>query len=117
MMTSSVVVPDLFLRDQSVNISCSGRMECDALYELGPPPDIILTMPPPPVPPFMEELLSRLSAEGINLHEDNKEPCNLCHWAMGNGVGFVELAQKGKTKKICFSSEKNRSLVQNIKKY
>ena len=109
---SSSVVPELFLWDQSLNISCSGRMECDALYELGPPPDMILNIPPPPVPPFMEEFISRLASEGINVHEEttneypkDDKPCNLCHWADGNGVGFVELAQKGQFKFNKFNLE------------
>lgn len=76
-------------------------MECETLYELGPPPDMILNIPPPPIPPFMEEFVARLAAEGINIHEDDngfpeeEKSCNLCQWANGNGVGFVELAQKG----------------------
>ncbi|KAK7085342.1 hypothetical protein SK128_019354, partial [Halocaridina rubra] len=75
-------------------------MECDTFYELGPPPDMLLNVPPPPIPPFMAEFVSRLAAEGINLREDDKgfaeedKPCHLCQWANGNGVGYVELAQK-----------------------
>ncbi|XP_047472452.1 uncharacterized protein LOC125027422 [Penaeus chinensis] len=97
----SSVVPEFFLWDQSLNSSCGGRMECETLYELGPPPDMILNIPPPPIPPFMEEFVARLAAEGINIHEDDngfpeeEKSCNLCQWANGNGVGFVELAQKG----------------------
>ncbi|XP_064106031.1 uncharacterized protein LOC135215383 isoform X1 [Macrobrachium nipponense] len=97
----SSVVPEFFLWDQSQNSSCGGRMECETLYELGPPPDMILNIPPPPIPPFMAEFVNRLAAEGINIHDDDKgfpeeeKQCNLCQWANGNGVGYVELAQKG----------------------
>lgn len=76
-------------------------MECDSLYELGPPPNMILNIPPPPIPPFMEEFVARLAAEGIDMGQDSSgfpeedKACNLCQWANGNGVGYVELAQKG----------------------
>ncbi|CAL4123198.1 unnamed protein product, partial [Meganyctiphanes norvegica] len=91
----------------SVSLCLCVAMElCDALLELGPPPDMILSMPPPPVPPNMEEFVSRLVAlEGIGLgtSEDmlgfsadgERAECNLCQWASGNSVGFVELARKG----------------------
>ncbi|XP_076054116.1 uncharacterized protein LOC143032841 [Oratosquilla oratoria] len=96
----SAVIPDLLLWDQSFNSSCGGKMDCDSLYELGPPPDMILNIPPPPIPPFMEEFVARLAAEGIDIHAGSEsteeEPkCNLCQWAKGNGVGYVELPQKG----------------------
>lgn len=77
-------------------------MGCDSLSELGPPPDLILTIPPPPMPPFMEKFVSRLASEGVDLRAEEgfafpeeEQQCNLCHWSDGNGVGFVELAQKG----------------------
>lgn len=77
-------------------------MECDSLYELGPPPDMILKIPPPPIPPFMEDFVARLAAEGVDVRPDpspglaeDQKSCSLCHWADGNGVGYVELAQKG----------------------
>lgn len=96
----SSVVPEFLWWDQSLNSSCGGRMECETLYELGPPPDMILNIPPPPIPPFMEDFVARLAAEGIDIHQDSGFPegekaCNLCQWASGNGVGYVELAQKG----------------------
>lgn len=98
------MVPELFLwEQQSVNSSCGGRMECDSLFELGPPPDMILKIPPPPIPPFMEDFVARLAAEGVDVRPDpvssapgvEDRKCSLCHWANGNGVGYVELAQKG----------------------
>ena len=94
----SSVLPQLLMWDQSVNSSCGGRMQCDSLFELGPPPDTILNIPPPPVPPFMEEFVSRLSAQGIEMEPTfTDDECSLCHWATdGSSVGFVELAQKGK---------------------
>nr|XP_045607459.1 uncharacterized protein LOC123764036 [Procambarus clarkii] len=96
----SSVLPEFFLWEQSVNTSCGGRMECDTLFELGPPPDMILSIPPPPIPPFMEDFVARLAAEGIDINQDigfpeEEKTCNLCQWANGNGVGYVELAQKG----------------------
>ncbi|XP_018006488.1 uncharacterized protein LOC108664420 isoform X2 [Hyalella azteca] len=93
--------PDLMLWETAAltNLSCSGgRMECDILRELGPPPDMILSLPPPPVPPSIEKLVVRLAAEadpqaGAAAHED--APCHLCTWARGSSVGVVERAQKG----------------------
>ncbi|KAK8402217.1 hypothetical protein O3P69_001372 [Scylla paramamosain] len=77
-------------------------MECDSLFELGPPPDMILKIPPPPIPPFMENFVARLAAEGVDVRPDqgsglaeDQKSCSLCQWADGNGVGYVELAQKG----------------------
>ena len=110
------VFPELLMWEQvsGANLSCGvGRMECDILRDLGPPPDMILSLPPPPVPPSLEELVSRLSSEALSRSSDAGSPgilfgtgavgsskdslaCNLCHWAKGDNVGFVELAQKGK---------------------
>lgn len=107
------VLPELLLWEQaSVNLSCGGgRVACDVLRDLGPPPDMILNLPPPPVPPHLEEIVSRLAAEALALPDgDNRDSssgfgfastsseassCELCLWATGNNIGFVELAQKG----------------------
>ena len=93
--------PDQLLWEKTatVNLSCGlGRMECDILKDLGPPPDMILSIPPPPMPPSLEELVSRLAGEAMteSVGSDGSATCNLCHWAAkGSNVGFVELAQKG----------------------
>lgn len=97
----------------SVNFSCGGGGRfCDAMWDLGPPPDIILALPPPPVPPHLGELVARLSAEALqpegpgfdsrSAAEGFEQSCELCHWATGNNIGFVELAQKGATKSYYF---------------
>lgn len=67
-------------------------------FELGPPPDNILSMPPPPLPAF---LLPR-SALVASLTANESQPCFaafMCESAPGpreqSGIEFIELSGRG----------------------
>lgn len=61
-------------------------MECDALVEMGPPPDLIVGMPPPPIPAFLRDPVALLmSSNGT---------CDLCGWAENNDVQLMDMPEK-----------------------
>ncbi|GAB6031779.1 hypothetical protein CHUAL_010182 [Chamberlinius hualienensis] len=84
-----------------VDNNCFSQMECDALEEFAPPPDIMPFLPPPPLPvslfksldlPFPRDQLDKDDTKAISALESeegysnaflmaNRDVCNLCVWA------------------------------------
>jgi hypothetical protein len=60
---------------------------CKDLWELGPPPDFILSIPPPPLPENVQLSAANLSST----------PCGLmCDVTMAQGAELIDLARHGK---------------------
>ena len=88
-------VQELLLEHNKLNMSSCGGMVgfCEA-WRL-PPPDIF-NIPPPPLPPFLADLESQLTVKGVlGVPERGEEFCDLCQWATGYDIGFVQLSEKG----------------------
>lgn len=86
---------DAIAGDARLPPNCLALMECDALSDVMPPPDLLFFLPPPPLPAFLFTSLSEsdvLVDGGGGRAEDGI--CNLCEWALGiNGSGTTSAVQ------------------------
>lgn len=68
--------------------NCFSQLECDALTDFSPPPDLFPFLPPPPLPASLLNSLDVKAAQereedprvSINPRDDG-DVCNLCRWA------------------------------------
>ncbi|XP_065224704.1 uncharacterized protein LOC135848672 [Planococcus citri] len=67
-----------------VDFSYQSNGTCQDCWDLGPPPDTILTIPPPPMPTFF-------ASSFINVGNRSNAPCPLlCDWTTGQGLEINE---------------------------
>lgn len=73
-----------FVTAKMVDFMYYSNGTCQDCWDLGPPPDTILTIPPPPMPTFF-------ASSFITVGNRSNAPCPLlCDWTTGQGLEMNE---------------------------